>query len=298
MMISAQVVKELREKTGAGMMECKKALAENGGNLEQALDWLRKQGLKASASKAARIATDGLVATFLSTDAKSAVLLELNCETDFVAKNEHVVAFAQAAAKLVSEKHPASVEEALGLKVPTGETIGENINLLVAKLGEKISLRRFASLQATSGKIGSYIHLGSKIGVLVNLEGSKLDDAILRDIAMHVAAVNPAYLNKADIPADVLVREKAIYLEQMKDSGKPAPVLEKILEGKIAKYASEVCLNEQIFIKDPTGKKSVSQILKELDSSLKVVQFVRYQVGEGMEKKQEDFAAEVAKMVK
>lgn len=298
MMISAQAVKELREKTGAGMMECKKALAENGGDLEQALDWLRKQGLKASASKAARIATDGLVATFLSTDAKSAVLLELNCETDFVAKNEHVVAFAQATAKVVSEKNPAFAEEALGLKVPTGETIGENINLLVAKLGEKISLRRFASLQAKSGKIGSYIHLGSKIGVLVNLEGSKLDDAILRDVAMHVAAVNPAYLNKADIPADVLAREKAIYLEQMKDSGKPAPVLEKILEGKIAKYASEVCLNEQIFIKDPTGKKSVSQILKELDSSLKVVQFVRYQVGEGMEKKQEDFAAEVAKMVK
>lgn len=289
---------QLREMTGVGMMECKKALQEVGGDLNAAVEFLRKQGLKASASKAARVAAEGMIAVRLSADAKTAVALEINCETDFVAKNEDFIRFAGDLAGLILESKPASVDALLTIKLGS-ETVAEKVNLLTAKIGEKIALRRFVRIDAKPGQtFGAYLHLGSKIGVLVALEGAAVEAAVAKEVAMHVAASHPLYLNRTEISQEVLDKEKAISLEQLKDSGKPANVLEKIVEGKLAKYASEICLNDQIFIKDPTGKKSVSQILKDLNPALKVAWFVRYQVGEGIEKRQDDFAAEVAKMVK
>ncbi|EKD42364.1 MAG: hypothetical protein ACD_73C00189G0002 [uncultured bacterium] len=298
MEISAQLVKELREKTGAGMMECKKALTEANGNIDEAIEYLRKQGLKASANKAGRIATDGLVVALTNPEGNVAVMLEINCETDFVAKNEALVAFAGDLAKNILKDKPASVEALLEL-TSNGEKNVDRLNQMVAKIGEKISLRRFERLEVPANcKIGSYIHFGSKIGVLVVLAGNKADEGIIKDVAMHVAATNPRYLTAAEISNDVIQKEKEIYRQQLIDSGKPAEMLEKILNGKIAKFSQEVCLVDQAFIKDPTGKLSVAGMLKAHDASLKVEKFIRYQVGEGMEKKQEDFAAEVAKMVK
>ncbi len=298
MEITAQLVKELREKSGAGMMECKKALSETNGNLEDAFEHLRKLGLKASAGKAARMATDGIVAITKSADGRIASLVEINCETDFVAKNDDFIKFANDIAAFVCEKNPQSVEQIVESTV-AGQKILERLNELVAKIGEKISIRRFkrVELNSSDASLGSYIHLGNKIGVLVSLKGNS-NDGVLKDVAMHIAAVNPQYLVPTEIPASVIEKEKEISRVQLQDSGKPAEILEKILLGKIAKFASEICLNEQIFIKDPTGKKTVAKFLKEIDAGLTVDSFVRFQVGDGMEKKQEDFAAEVAKMVK
>lgn len=268
------------------MMDCKRALAESDGQMEKALEVLRKQGLAAASKKGARVAAEGIACTHLSTDGKCGVMVEMNCETDFVAKNDDFRKLADDLTLLVASKNPASVQALSELTLPAGQTVAEQVNLLVAKIGEKIEVRRFVRLTADNGeKIGSYVHLGSKIGVLVKIKGEQVTDQILKDVSMHVAAAHPQYLNRSDIPADVLEREKEIYLAQMKDSGKPEKILEKIVEGKIAKFAADVCLNDQIFIKDPTGKKTVSQILKEVDPSLKVIFFARYQVGEGIEKK-------------
>lgn len=298
MTVSAQQVKELREKTGVGMMDCKKALAEAGGDLDQAFEVLRKQGLKSASKKAERIAAEGITAIDLDSAANVGVILEINCETDFVAKNDDFVKFANALTRLISQKNPKTVDEVLALSLAGAETVNDQINMLIAKIGEKISLRRFERVvTAPSEKLGSYIHLGSKIGVLVRLKGKNIPDIVVKDLAMHIAASQPRYLKKENIPAEVIAKEKEIYKEQMKDSGKPANVLEKIIEGKISKFASEVCLEDQIFIKDPTGKKSIRQVLKEIDPSLEVISFTRFQVGEGIEKKKEDFAAEVAKIV-
>lgn len=295
--MNAQLVKELREKTGVGVMECKKALAETKGNIPAAVEYLRKQGMKADSTRADHIAVDGIVASHVSPDKKLAVLLELNCETDFAAKNADFRNFAADLAVFVAGNNPASIEQLLGLKLRGSEKVSETINTLVNRIGEKISLRRFVRAEVSEpGVLGSYIHLGSKIGVLVTIKGAKVDPLIAKDIAMHVAASHPLYLENSEIPADVISREKEIYLAQLKDSGKSPYVLEKIVGGKMTKFASEVCLMDQIFIKDPSGKKSVRQVLNETDSSLKVVSFVRYQVGEGMEKKKDDFAASVMQM--
>lgn len=297
-MITAQLVKELREKSGAGMMECKKALEETKGHPGHALEYLRKLGLKAFAGKVGRIAADGIVALTMSAGGRLGVLLELNSETDFVAKNEEFVRFAEEVVCVIADKRPVHVEEVLKLKQSNGESVGERFNQLTARLGEKLSLRRFDFLEAKNDeKLGSYIHMGNKIGVLVSLRGKKLDDRIMKDIAMHVAAASPQYLNRSEIPEEVICKEKEIYREQLKTSGKPAEILEKILDGKVAKFVGDVCLNDQIFIKDPTGKKTVSKMLKEIDPTLEIVRFIRYQVGEGLEKKKDDFATEVAKMV-
>lgn len=294
-MSSAQLVKELREKTGAGFLECKKALDETGGNLDAAVEYLRKLGLKSASNKAARVAADGIVAVHLS--GPRGVLVEVNCETDFVAKNEDFRKFADDLAELVYVNPPANLEGLLAAKL-NGQTVSDFQNALIVKIGEKISVRRFAVANASAGeKIGSYIHLGNKIGVLVTLKG-KVEESALKDVAMHVAASHPFYLKKSEIPAAVLSKEKEIFLEQLKSSGKPPAILEKIVEGKLAKFAQEVCLEEQVFIKDPSGKQSVAQSLKAIDSSLAVSSFIRYQVGEGIEKKKDDFAAEVARMAK
>ena len=292
-------------------MECKKALGESNGNIDGAIEYLRKQGLKALSQKAGRVAADGLVASRLAGDKTAGALVEVNCETDFVAKNEDFRRFVEELAELALIKKPTGVEALSALSLGN-ETVAGRLNALAAKIGEKLSIRRFAVEKGASGeKIGTYIHLGSKIGVLVKIKGNKADDPLLRDIAMHVAASHPQYLSKEDIPSPVIESEKAIYREQMKDSGKPLDgakgssfggkppqVLEKIIEGKLAKFVGEVCLNDQVFIKDPAGKKSVRQILKEIDPTLTIVSFVRYQVGEGIEKRKDDFVAEVAKMVK
>lgn len=297
MEISAGVVRDLREKTGAGMMDCKKALQEAGGDADKALDILRTQGLAAASKKSGRVASEGLTSTAVSSDGRRAAIIEVNCETDFVAKNDDFKQFADTVSKLVLEKNTSNLDEVLSLTIGS-QKVSEVVNALVAKIGEKITLRRVALLSVDAGqKIGDYIHLGSKIGVLVAIKG-QADGTILKDVAMHVAAAAPQYLSKQDIPQDVIDKEKAIYLEQLKESGKPEAVLEKIVEGKAQKFASDICLQEQIFIKDPTGKKSVKQFLKDSDASLEVISFVRYQVGEGIEKKKEDFAEEVAKMVK
>ncbi len=286
MAITAQTVRELREKTGAGMMDCKRALEEASGHPEKALEILRKQGLAAASKKESRVAAEGMACTYLSADGTCGVMVEVNCETDFVAKNDDFRKLGQDLTLLIASKNPPSVQELANLPLPAGLTVAEQVNLLVAKIGEKIEIRRFVRLTADNGeKIGSYVHLGSKIGVLVKIKGNQMTDQILKDVAMHVAAAHPHYLNRTDISADVVAHEKEIYRAQMNDSGKPVHILEKIVEGKIAKFATDVCLNDQIFIKDPTGKKTVSQILKEVDSSLQVTCFARYQVGEGIEKK-------------
>ncbi len=298
MEITAQLVKELREKTGIGMMECKKALSETGGNFDEAIEYLRKRGLQASQSKAGRVAADGIVATYLSDNAKVGVLVELNSETDFVAKNDEFIKFARGLAQYVAGKSPADVESLLSSRYQGSETVQDTINLLISKIGEKISLRRFVRCEAgAQERLGVYLHLGSKIGVLVGLSGEGSSETLVKDIAMHIAASSPSYIEKSEIPQGVLEKEKEIYREQLKGSGKPDSVIDKIILGKVGKYSSEVCLNDQVYVKDPTGKKSVSQILKEVNAGLKVSFFNRYQVGEGLQKRTDDFAGEVAKMV-
>lgn len=299
MTVSAQQVKMLREKTGAGMMECKKALSETDGDMEAAITFLRKQGLKASAEKASRIAAEGTIFSFLSDDGSVGALVEVNCETDFVAKNESFREFGNHIARLVGDKNPSTIEGVFELSIHAPSTVSESLHLLISQIGEKISLRRFARIQsAPQEKIGLYVHMGSKIGVMVHLGGAPVEDRIARDVAMHVAAAHPLYLDPADIPEGVVHREQEIYREQMIDSGKSQGVIDKVVEGKLAKYASEVCLNDQIFIKDPTGKKKIRQVLREISPHLKVITFVRYQVGEGMEKRKDDFGSEVAQMVR
>ncbi len=293
--ISANLIKELREKTGAGVLDCKKALVESQGDLSKAIEGLRKSGAAKAEKKTGRITAEGRVLAKQQGD--RAVLLEVNCETDFVAKNEDFQAFVENLAELILKENPSGAEALLQASLK-GQAVKEVLQTLIAKIGENISIRRFAVMQVQAGeKIGSYIHMGNKIGVLVKIKGSvsKLEEPVLRDVAMHVAASAPQYLVRQEIPQDVLEREKSIYLEQMKELKKPPAVLEKILEGKIARFADEVCLVDQPFVKDPTGKQTLAAYLKEKDPSLQVTQFLRYQVGEGIAKKEEDFASEVAK---
>lgn len=299
MVITPQLVKELREKSGAGMLDCKKALVESNGDMDAAIEFLRKKGLKALASKAGRIAAEGIVVSHLNSNQKVGVLLELNCETDFVTKGDEFNNFANDLAELVAEKNIDSLETLLDTPFRKSKKVSDELNLLVAKIGEKMDVRRFVRIEAKdSEKLVYYVHLGSKIGVFVKLNNSSVDDRIAKDIAMHIAASHPQYLNRSDIPPEVIEKEKEIYREQLASSGKPPEIIEKILNGKAAKFAAEVCLNEQVFIKDPAGKKSVAHILKEIEPGLKILSFVRYQVGEGMEKRKDDFAEEVKKMAK
>lgn len=299
MTVTPQLVKELREKSGAGMLDCKKALVESKGDMEAAVEYLRKKGLKALASKVGRIAAEGIIVSHLNSNQKVGVLLELNCETDFVAKGDEFNNLASDLTKLVADKSINSIEVLLDTPFRKSKKVSDELNLLVAKIGEKMSLRRFVRIEVKdSEKLAHYIHLGSKIGVFVRLNNSSVDDRIAKDVAMHIAASHPQYLNKSDISPEVIEKEKGIYREQLGSSGKPPEIIEKILNGKVAKFVTEVCLNEQIFIKDPTGKKTVARVLKEVEPGLKVLSYVRYQVGEGMEKRKDDFADEVKKMAK
>jgi elongation factor Ts len=285
--ISASAVKDLREKTGVGMMEAKKALEEAGGDLEKAVDILRKKGLSAAAKKATRVASEGMIAS--AQKGPVGVLIEVNSETDFVAKNEEFQKFAKGLALLAAEKAPADVA-ALSQLTLDGENVEAKRNALVQKIGENISVRRFERFQ-TSDNLAIYLH-GTKIGVMVEYAGG--DDQLGKDIAMHIAAANPSYLSRDTVAADAVARERAICEAQAKETGKPANVIGKIVDGKMEKFYGDNCLLEQIFIKDPDGKQKVKNILK----TATVKRFTRLQLGEGIEKKKADFAEEVAAQLK
>jgi len=300
--ITASMVADLRAKTGAGMMDCKKALAETDGDMEQAIDLLRKKGLAAAAKKAGRVAAEGLVA--VAGQGSCCAVVEVNSETDFVAKNEAFQGLVNGVAQVVLEKNPADLNALLALPFPgTGRTVGEEQTHQVATIGENINVRRFARLSVPAGVVASYVHGAGKIGVLVALETAKADDrvaALARQLAMHVAAANPQYLERSQVPADVLEREKDIYRAKAKESGKPDNIIEKILDGQVNKFYGEICLIEQAYVIDPDQKvaKVVEALGKELGAAIKLSGFVRFQLGEGIEKKEDDFAAEVAAMTK
>jgi elongation factor Ts len=285
--ITASAVKDLREKTGVGMMEAKKALEEAGGEFEKAVDILRKKGLSAAAKKSSRVAAEGMIAA--AQHGAVAALIEVNSETDFVAKNDDFQAFAKGLAALVAEKAPADVAALNQLEIG-GENVESRRNSLVQKIGENIAVRRFERYEA-AGSIAIYLH-GTRIGVMVEYTGG--NEQLGKDIAMHVAAANPLYLSRETVPADAIARERAIYEDQAKQTGKPANVISKIVDGKMEKYYGDTCLLEQIFIKDPDGKQKVKGLLKGAE----INRFVRFQLGEGIEKKKADFAEEVAAQLK
>ena len=293
MAVTAEAVKVLRERTGAGMMECKKALVETGGDLEAAAELMRKAGLAKADKKASRVAAEGVIVIERSADAKRAAIVEINCETDFVAREKDFAAFAANVGKLALANQVDTVEALSALQADGGTVEGVR-RALIAKIGENITIRRVALLQAPA-VVGSYIH-GSRIGALVAMKSG--DEALAKDIAMHVAAINPPYLSANDVPAADVAKEKEIQLEQIKNdpknASKPADMLAKIIDGKIRKWVGEITLLGQPFVKD--DKQTVDAYLKKAGGE--VASFVRFEVGAGIEKKQEDFAAEVMKQVR
>lgn len=290
--ITAQLVKELREKTGAGMMDCKKALVQTEGNLEAAIDFLREKGLSSAAKKSDRIAAEGT--TYILTEGNEAVLLEVNAETDFVAKNEKFIELVeQLAAQLLAAK-PESVEAALELVNAEGVKIADQISTAVATIGEKISLRRFEIKTKTDADaFGSYLHMGGRIGVLVVLEGST-DEAAAKDVAMHIAAINPTYVSRDEVSAEEVERERKVLTEQALNEGKPENIVAKMVEGRLGKYFEDICLLDQTFVKNSDQK--VRTFVESTGG--KVTGFVRYAVGEGIEKREDNFAEEVMNQVK
>lgn len=291
--ISASMVKDLREKTGVGMMEAKKALEEAGGDFEKAVDILRKKGLSAAAKKATRVAAEGIITSSVQKGGKTGALVEVNSETDFVAKNDEFLKFARDLAELVAGSGPADVASLSQMSLD-GENVESRRNALVQKIGENIAVRRFIVYE-TSGSIAVYLH-GNRIGVMVDYAGG--DEQLGKDLAMHIAAANPQFLSREMVPSDVIARERAVYEGQAKESGKPAAVLGKIVDGKLEKFYGETCLLEQVYIKDPDGKLRIKDVLKKAGGDAAVNRFVRYQLGEGIEKKKENFAEEVAAQLK
>ena len=284
MTISANMVKELRERTGAGMMECKKALTDSNGDLDLAVENMRKAGLAKADKKAGRVAAEGRIAIEQAGDAVA--MVEVNCETDFVANGEEFSGFASAVAKAALSAAPASFDALNDVKLASGETVDLARRNLVAKIGENITVRRIERYQTQGGVLGSYVH-GSRIGVLVEMKGGT--PALAKDIAMHVAASRPLCVRPEQVSSDVLDKEREIIRAQSADSGKPAAIIEKMVEGRLKKYLAEVTLLGQPFVKDP--EQTVEKLLKS--AGAEVLRFVRFEVGEGIEKKQEDFAAEV-----
>ena len=289
MAISASLVKELRERTGAGMMECKKALVEADGDIDAAAEIMRKSGAAKADKKAGRVAADGAIKAAVSEDGKSAVILEVNSETDFVAKDENFQAFADAVLAVVAAQRPDSVEALSSLQLDNGQSVEEARQALIAKVGENIQLRRFEIMQSNTS-IACYLH-GARIGVLVD---SSADDDLARDIAMHIAAVNPQFVDRDAVPGDFVEKEKGILIAQAESSGKPPEIIEKMIQGRLNKLLAEVTLTGQPFVKDP--EQTVAQLLSA--AGAEVHGFIRYEVGEGIEKKVEDFAAEVASQLK
>ena len=293
MSITATMVKDLREKTGVGMMECKKALAETNGDMEKAIVWLREHGMARAQKKEGRVAAEGLVEVFVNADQSAGVLVELNCETDFVSKNEEFRQLAHDIAKLAFDHKAKDHEELLGLKLGA-QTVKEKVTELIAKIGENMQLRRVKVLHTANGVVSGYSHMGGKIGTLVVLEGAKGADIaeLGKDLAMHVAAAAPRYLVESEVNATELEQEREIARKRLEEEGKPADLIDKILVGQMKKFYKEVCFIEQAFIKDPNV--TVQKHVDNAKKGLKIAAFARFQLGEGIEKKKEDFAAEVA----
>ncbi len=291
-MISASQVKELREKTGAGMMDCKKVLTETNGDFEKAIELLRERGIAKAAKKSDRIAAEGLVTTYISEDGKVGTVVEVNAETDFVAKNEEFKNFVADIAKQVAEKNPANVEELLAQVsiVEPEKTVGEVLTNKIATIGENMSIRRFERFE-TSNLVESYIHGDGKIAVLVEMENGTTE--LAKDICMQIAAARPEYLDRESVPADRVNKEMEILKAQAMNEGKPAEIAEKIVLGRIGKFYGEICLVEQEFVKDPDVK--VGKLVESKGS--KIVRFARFEKGEGLEKREENFAEEVAKQI-
>ena len=285
MAITAGLVKELRERTGSGMMECKKALVEVDGDIEAAIDLMRKSGAAKAEKKAGRTAAEGLIVFKSSADGKNAVMVEVNCETDFVTKGDDFLNFSSAVAQLTLDKKPADIDALQALTMENGETVSTATKNLIAKVGENMNVRRFVS-KTTDGVLACYLH-GGRIGVLVELQGG--DEALAKDIAMHIAASNPECVSEADVSPELIEREKAIFVAQAAESGKPPEIIEKMVGGRIKKFLKEITLTGQPFVKNPD--QTVEQLLKEAGAT--VVGFDRLEVGEGIEKKVENFAEEV-----
>jgi elongation factor Ts len=313
--ITAEQVRDLRERTGAGMMDCKRALEEAGGDLERAVVTLREKGLAAAAKKAGRLASEGLVSAHITPDHRQGALVEVNCETDFVAKNAEFMAFThELAGRVAREEALGQTVQAEGgalgeLKIESGEIVGTVLTSLVAKIGENMTIRRFARFTAPAGQglVESYIHLGGKIGILIELGCTKAESvtnqavlALAKDLAMQVAASRPEYVRREDVPQEALEREKAIYKVQAMNEGKPEQVAEKIVLGRVEKYYKDVCLVDQPFIKDPN--QSCNQVIKvvaaPLGETITVKRFARFERGEGLAKRADDLAAEVQAQLK
>lgn len=288
--ITSSMVKELRTSTGAGMMDCKKALTEADGDMAKAVDILREKGLSQAAKKAGRIAAEGAVVSYVSEDGKVGVIVEVNCETDFVGHNEGFQTLAKSIAKQVTVAAPADVDALLASEMD-GKTVKDLVTEAVAKIGENISVRRFERFESAEGQVYSYIHGGGKIGVLVDMKGG--DAELGKDVAMQVAAANPSYLNRDQVPAAELEHEKTVLSEQARNEGKPEKIIEKMVIGRINKYYKEVCLLDQEFIKD--GDLTITKLLKS--KGAEVARFARFQLGEGIEKKQENFVEEIQKQI-
>ena len=297
-MFTAQDVKELREMTGCGMMDCKKALTETDGDKEKAVELLREKGLAKAAKKASRIAAEGIVKDYVTGNV--GVILEVNAETDFVAKNNQFLDFVDVVAKAVADANPADVEALKAVSVD-GTTIGDMLTEKIATIGENMNIRRFVRYE---GSVASYIHAGGKIGVLVKFDTDVADKEgfaeYAKDVAMQIAAANPSYVKSSEVPAEVVEKEKEILTAQAINEGKPAAIAEKMVAGRINKYYKEVCLVEQEFIKDGdlTIAKYTDAKAKELGGKIEIVSFARFEKGEGLEKKEENFADEVAGMIK
>jgi elongation factor Ts len=292
MTITAQMVKELREKTGAGMLDCKKALTETDGDMEKAIDFLREKGIASAAKKGDRIAAEGL--TYVLTEGNDAVILEVNSETDFVAKNEAFQTLVKDLAKHLLTNKPSSVEEAAAQTMESGVTVADTINASIAKIGEKLTLRRFEIKSKTDNDaFGAYLHMGGRIGVLTVFEGTT-DDAAAKDVAMHIAALRPKYVSRDEVSQEEVEHEREVLTQQALNEGKPEKIVAKMVEGRLGKYFEDVCVLDQTFVKNPDQK--VRQFVESKGATIR--EFVRYEVGEGLEKREDNFAEEVMNQVK
>ena len=302
--VTSAMVKELRERTSAGMMDCKKALVESDGDMEKAIEWLREKGLSQAAKKASRIAAEGVVAQYISEDGTMGVIVEVNCETDFVAKTDNFVNFCNNVAKHIAKANPADVDTLLtqAFVDDASKTVSDLVSEATVAIGEKISIRRFARYE-TTGVVSTYIHMGGKVGVLVEVSTDKQDDEIkvfAHDLALQIAAAKPEAVRREEVDAAKLEKEKEILRAQAINEGKPEKIVDRMVEGRIEKYYKEVCLLEQPFVKD--GDKSIkglmAEVAKATGANLDVVRFARFERGEGIEKRQDNFAEEIAAQMK
>jgi elongation factor Ts len=297
MVIKASEVKELREKTGVGMMECKQALVENNGDMEKAILWLRERGMSRAAKKSGRVAAEGIVSVLVSEDRRLGVLLEVNCETDFAGKNEDFQQFVKAATQVALKNQVSSIEQLAETKMGTS-TVGDSLTALIAKVGENMNLRRIKLVSAKNGMVAGYSHMGGKIGTLVAITGGNDEkvSVVAADVAMHIAASAPKYLNRETVSTVELEQERELGRKKLLEEGKAEAMIDKILAGQMNKFYGEICLIDQPFVKEP--KLTVLKYVKAANPALDISEFCRFQLGEGIEKKEENFAEEVAAQLK